>query len=225
MSEQAKVAGELFSLTLPVVMTHPNLFVARAFGSKGKESGEPKFSANFIFAADSPELAAMKTAAGKVARARWPSRPFKDDQGNPTIKFPFSAGDKINARRTGKGKKADEHIAGKVVVAGRSKYEPRLAILEPGRGIVELEGPAREANKSKFYPGVEVLAQFNFVAYDGVGANPDGVTAYLNMVLSTNKGKKIATGASAAEVFKGYAGHATTEDPTGGDQLDDEIPF
>lgn len=218
MSEQAKQQGELFNLTLPVVMTHPNLFVARAFGQKGKETGEPKFSANFIFAADNPDLAAMKQAAAKVARARWPSRDLKE------LKFPFSAGDKINARRTGKGKKADEHIVGKVVLAGRSKYEPRLAMLDSGR-LVDLEGPAREANKGRFYPGVEVLAQFNFVAYDGVGANPDGVTAYLNMVLSTNKGKKIATGASAAETFKGYAGHSTTEDPTGGDALDDEIPF
>lgn len=219
MSEQAKQQGEIFNLTLPVVMTHPNLFVARAFGQKGKETGEPKFSANFILNADNADLAAMKQAAAKVARARWPSRDLKE------LKFPFSSGDKTNERRKAKGKKADEHIAGKVVVAGRSKYQPRLAIIENGRGIVDLEGSALEANKGKFYPGVEVLAQFNFVAYDGVGANPDGVTAYLNMVLSTNKGKKIATGASASEVFKGYAGHSTTEDPTGGDALDDEIPF
>lgn len=219
MSEAAKQAGEIFNLTEPVVMSFPNLFEARAFGPKGKESGEPKFSANFIFKPDSADLVAMKQMAVKVARARWPSRDLKD------LKFPFSSGDKINQRRVAKGKKADETAAGMVVLAGRSKYEPRLAIFEGGR-VVDLEGAAREANKGKFYAGVEVLAQFNFVAYDGVGANPDGVTAYLNMILSTNKGKKIATGSSAAEVFKGYAGHATTEDPTAGNELvDDEIPF
>jgi len=221
MSDAAKQAGEIFNLTEPVVMSFPNLFEARAFGPKGKESGEPKFSANFIFKPDSADLAAMKQMAAKVARARWPNRDLKE------LKFPFSSGDKINQRRVSKGKKADESAAGMVVLAGRSKYEPRLAVIEPGRGVVDLEGPARDANKGKFYAGVEVLAQFNFVAYDGVGANPDGVTAYLNMILSTGKGKKIAGGASAAEVFKGYAGHATTEDPTGGAQelVDDEIPF
>jgi hypothetical protein len=75
--------------------------------------------------------------------------------------------------------------------------------------------------KPKFYFGVEVLPQFNFVAYDGVGNNLDGVTAYLNMVFTTNKGKRLSGGASAAETFKGYAGHTSTEDPTagGGDEI------
>lgn len=216
MSAQAEPA--IYNLTEPVVMAYPNLHTARAFGKKGKESGEPKYSANFIFKPDSTDLAELKKLAVKVARERWPDRELKE------LKFPFSSGDKLNERRVKQGKKAEDYAAGMVVVAARSKYEPRLSGIENGK-MVDYEGDARIAAKPKFYPGVLVLAQFNFVAYDGVGANPDGVTAYLNMVFSTGKGKKLAGGSSAAETFKGYAGTSTTEDPTGGNDFDDPLSF
>lgn len=213
-----KQAG-LFSFTAAVPMYHPNLFEARAFGAKGKESGTPKFSANFAFQPDAADLASMKAIAVKIARAKWPDRALKD------LQFPFSNGDKIAASAKAKGKDGSFN-AGKVIIAARSKYEPGLAGVENGK-VVDYEGAARVAAKGKFYFGVEVLAQVNFVAYDGVGKNPDGVTAYLNKVLTTGKGVKVAGGASAAEVFKGYVGTTTTEDPTGGvgSALDDEIPF
>ena len=209
----------IYNLTEPVPMSFPNLFEARAFGPKGKESGQPKFSANLNFKADSVDLKGLKSLAVKVARARWPDRKLSE------LKFPFSDGDKLADKAKAK-KKDGEFQRGLVVVAGRSKYEPRLAVFENGK-IVDLEGAARAAAKGKFYPGVEVLATLCLVAYDGVGANPDGVTAYLNLVLSTNKGTRIAGGASAAETFKGYAGSAKAEDPTVGaaSGLDDEIPF
>ena len=47
------------------------------------------------------------------------------------------------------------------------------------------------------------------------------VSAYLNMVLSLNKGQRLGATRSAAEVFKGYAGQMTNIDPTD----DDDIPF
>lgn len=210
----------LFSLTIPVVMAHPNLFEAKAFGPKGKESGTPKFSANLLLDPESEDLKGMKAVAAKVARAKWPTRPFAE------LSFPFTSGDKLADKATAK-KKDGEFNRGKVVIAGRSKFEPRLAAIVNGK-VVDFEGEARIANKSKFFFGAEVLAQLNFVAYDGVGNNPDGVTAYLNMVLATGKGTKIAGGASAAETFKGYVGSTTTEDPTGGAGTgapDDEIKF
>jgi len=44
------------------------------------------------------------------------------------------------------------------------------------------------------------------------------VTAYLNMVCVTEKGPKLAGGGqSASEVFKGYIGTTSQEDPTGGE--------
>lgn len=210
----------LYSFTEPVVMAHPALFEPRGFGKKGKETGEPKYSANFVFNPDSADLKAMKALAVKVARAKWPDRDLK------TLQFPFANGDKLADKRKAKSGKDDgAYQRGKVVIAARSKYEPRLAGIENGK-IVDYEGEARIKAKPKFYFGVQVFAQVNFVAYEGVGNNPDGVTAYLNMVFSTGKGEKIAGGASAAETFKGYVGHVSAEDPTAGaEQLDDEIPF
>lgn len=209
----------IFTLMKPVVMTHPTLFEARGFGKKGKETGEPKFSANFLFDPSSEDLAGMKKVAAQVARAKWPGRDFKE------LKFPFSSGDKIADRRKEKsGKDDSEFTRGKIAVSARSKYEPRLSGVENGK-IAEYEGDARLKAKAKFYFGVEVLAQFNFVAYGGVGANPDGVTAYLNMVHTTNRGERLGSGSSATEVFKDYVGHTSQEDPTAGQATDDEIPF
>lgn len=210
----------LYALTKPVVMAHPNLFVARAFGSKGKETGEPKFSANFLFPMDSEDLKALKALAAKVARAKWPDRPFTE------LKFPFTNGDKLADKRKKKtGKDDGDFQRGHVMVAARSKYQPRLSFLN-GSKIVELDNDAAiAANKGKFYFGVECLAQFNLVAYDGVANNPDGITVYLNQVLSTGKGKKLSGAASASETFKGYAGQASGEDPTLPADTDDDIPF
>lgn len=208
----------IMSLTQPAVMAHPNLFEARAFGKKGKESGTPKFSANLVQAADSPDLAMAKKIAVEVARARWPGRSLAE------LKFPFSNGTKLADKRkveceAAKKTPDGEYQRGKVVIAARSKFEPALSVLENGR-ITDLEGPARLAAKGKFYFGVEVLAELSFVAYEGVGANPDGVTCYLQKVCSLNKGTKIAgNGTSAAETFKGYTGHYTAENPAAGDEI------
>ena len=132
--------------------------------------------------------------------------------------------DRLADRRKEKaGKEDGEYQRGKVIIAARSKYEPKLSGIQAGK-VVDYEGDARKLHEKDFFFGAECLAQINFVAYDGVGANPDGVTAYLNMVFVTGKGTKIAGGASAAEAFKGYAGTVSNEDVTG-DTLDDEIPF
>ena len=198
----------IYNLTQPVVMSFPQLFEAKAFQKNGKQAGEAKYSANFNFPNDSADLKAIKTLAAKLARAKWPDKPFGD------LVFPFTPGDKLADQREEKGKNDGDFMRGKTVVSARSKFEPRLSYIEKGK-IIELETEtAKLAAKSKFYPGVEVLAQFNLVAYDGVGQNKGGVTAYLNMVLSTNKGARIAGGQTASEVFKGYVGAVSAEDPT-----------
>lgn len=206
-----------YNLTAPAVMSFPNLITPKAFGTKGRETGDPKFSANFLFAPDSEDLKAMKALCAKIAKGRWPDRDLK------TLQFPFTSGDKLAEKSKAKGKDG-EFNRGHVVVAARSKYRPTLSIILNGK-VVDLDDATLTQHKGQFYPGVKVLAQFTFVTYDGVGANPDGVNAYLNMVLSTNKGARLAGGApTAAEVFKDYIGHVTAEDPTA-ELMDDEIPF
>lgn len=210
----------LYNTTKPCILAHPNLMQARGFGPKGKETGEPKFGASFVFEIDSADLAEMKKIAGRVAKAKWPNRELKGSG----LSFPFVDGTKLADKRQEKSGKDDGAFQrGKVILKAKSKYEPRLAGIENGK-LVDYEGPARAANGSKFFFGAEVLAQFNFVPFD-TGAL-QGVTCYLNMVLATGKGTKIAGGgSSAAEAFRGYVGSTTTEDPTGGAGLSDEIAF
>lgn len=233
----------IYTLTIPVVMAHPSLIEAKKFkGKNGKESGDPKFGASFLFDPESADLKAMKAKAMQVAAAKWPGRncaaeskgSVVEENGEkirlaPTFKFPFSSGDTIANKRVAKlkaeGKEDDgkgDFQRGKVVVKTASKFAPRLAVLLNGKPV-DLEGDAIKANAGKFYSGTHVLAQFNFVPYDKVGeTGTDGVTVYLNSVLTLNKGEKLSSGgAPAAEVFKGYVGSASDEDPTAGTGADD----
>lgn len=233
MSEVIDYAAATFTSDAPVLMSFPQLIVPKAVMKNGKATGEPKFSAGFEFTPDHVDLKRCKALCMKVASEKWPGRNFAaeaatvDKEGLrriPTFVFPFSTGDKLADAAKAKGKER-EWSRGKAVLTARSIQEPKLSVIDGGRAI-DLEGPARAAHAGKFYNGVEVLFQVYFKAYDGVGdTGADGVTAYLNMVVSTNKGAKLSGGgASAAEVFKGYIGTASGFDPTGA-SLDDEIPF
>lgn len=232
-----KDAG-IYVFPVPVPSTFPNLLEAKAVQRNGKDAGEPKFSLNFELdpedAAQAAVIKGIKAKALEIARAKWPGRDFAkeaakvDGQGLkriPTFVFPWSNGTELADNAKAKNKDR-EFSRGKFVLTARSKFQPRLSAIIGGK-IVDFEDQsAIVANKKYFYSGVEVLAQVNFQAYDGVPpSGADGVTAYLNLVVSTNKGKKLAAGGpSAAEVFSGYMGTISNADPTGGG-LDDEIPF
>jgi hypothetical protein len=229
----------VFTFTHPVFLDFPALLEPKAFpGATGQDTEKLKYSANLRFKADHPDYAALKTMMAQVAKADWPVRPLSE------LKFPHESGDKAADKRKSEnaniaaliaaGKTVDsrgkalkvkpdgEFQRGFILLAARSKFQPQMAILR-GNAKVDLEGDAIKANISQFYFGVEVLAQIKLQAYRGIGQNPDGVCAYLNMVLSLNRGPKIGGGsrASASDVFKGYAGSVSTENPLG----DDEIPF
>ena len=219
---------DLYTLTEPVLLSHPTLFEAKKFKDPktGKESGEPKFSANFVFDADSADLKALKKMAAAVAQAKWPGRDVK------TLVFPFKDGTKLADERKAKVEKANktadgEFQRGKVVLVTRSKFPARLSFIDNGR-IVDVDDPldASEAKvikaKSMLFFGAMVLGQFRFVTHE-VGSNTPGVNCYPQMILATGKGTRLTTAKSASETFKGYVGSVSSEDPTSG--LDDEIPF
>lgn len=200
--------------TKEVRMVFPNLITARAVQVNGKPTGDPKFGARFLFEPDHPDLKALKQKAAAVAAAKWPGRELK------TLAFPFASGNAQADKSKVRGKDA-EFMRGSIVLTARSKYEVQLSALEAGK-IKEIVGTARASAASKFYGGSYVAPAVNFVAYNGVGQNPDGVTAYLDMVLWVKDGPRIGGGGNPAEVFKGYAGAYTDENPTAG--LDSEIP-
>lgn len=237
----ATADAAIFNLSKPARLIYENLFEAKAVGPKGATTGTPKFDVSLMLDPSHPDLPAIQAKMLEVARAKWPGRDVVgeakdvDANGIPkavTFKFPLASGDKLadkaKAKAQAKAPTADVgdpggFQRGKVVIASRSKYEPNLSAAVNGQ-LSDFNGPQRPAAKPYFYRGVDVLAQFNFVAYDGVGANPDGVTAYLNMVCSLNTGEKIAgSQRSASDVFKGYVGLSSTVDPTAGGA--ERIPF
>ena len=207
---EAKTTEGVVSTTVPTMSTFPNLLEAKSVMKNGKPTGDPKFSINLEFKSDHADLGVLKAEAMKAAKAKWPGRDFKTN-----FQWPFSSGDKLADQAKAKGKDR-EFSRGRTVLTSRSKYEPRLSAIVDGR-LIDFEGSTRAAAKPYFYNGVEVLAQVNFVPYEGVGNGMDGVTAYLNMVLSLNKGDKLSGGGqSAAEVFKSYIGVSADTDPTAG---------
>jgi len=219
--DKRKPGTARYNLTEPVVMTFPNLIAPRKFKKNGKESGDPKFGASFVFKPDSVDLKTMKSLCAKIAREKWPGRALTE------LSFPFFDGNKAADKGRAENKDREFYRGGVVLTAHTGeKYPPKLSGFENGI-VVDYDGDAKKAAAGKFYSGVLVLAQFNFSVYTGVGANPDGVTAYVNMVFTTNKGTRLTTGQTAAEVFKSYIGTVSQEDPTAEQftaDADDEIP-
>ncbi len=185
-------------------MVWPNLFEPRAFIRDGKPTGEPKYGLTMLF--DPEEVRDLKGIAAKVAKAQWPGRDLKE------LKFPFKNGDAL-AKKQAEAKKDGSFYEGKVVVKTSSKFAPQVVDLERK----EILDPKR------VYSGVYGYAELNFVAYPGVGGGQDGVTCYVNFVMVSRNGDRIA-GRNVEDVFAGIDGSDVNTD-VGGDTLDDEIPF
>jgi hypothetical protein len=222
-----EAVDSIYNLQEPAILAHPALDEPRRFGVKGKETGEPKYQGNLMLEPKSKDADALKALAIQVAKAAYPGRDIGAEFRAGKFALPFQSGTKLADARKAKleaaGKSTDgEWQRDKLIIPARSKFQPRLGGFEKGH-VVDYEGPAIALNIKKFFFGAEVYAQVNLVAYKGVGANPDGVTAYLNMVVATGKGTRITSAKSASEVFSGYAGRVSDEDPTAGG--DDEIPF
>jgi len=241
----------MYTLTTAVPMVNPNLAEPRAFKDEnGKEKGEPKHGAQFLFDPQSIELVEMKKLMTEVARAKWGTayqfdpkssqlRAVKTsaegkkvwDLGIEPVRLPLHLGeilaDKRKAKRQKNNRPEDEQgkiLRGKVVLKTTSIYRPKLGFLANG-GLTELESDdSVKVNASKFYNGAEALAVFNFKAVGMDGKQY--VTAYLQSVVVNGKGKRIAGGQSLADQFKGYVGKPSMEDPIGHDEpVDDEIPY
>lgn len=186
-------------------MLWPNLFTARAVKIKGRETGEPKYGLSMLL--DPTEIGDLKTAAKTVALAKWPGRTLSE------LKFPFSDGDKLEAAQAEAGRDG-KFYAGTIVLKASSKFKP--VVVDTSRKDI--------IDHSRLYSGCYGYAELNFVAYDGVGQNPDGVTAYVNFVMKSRDGDRIA-GRDAKGVFAGISGGETEPVPSDLSAFDDEIPF
>jgi hypothetical protein len=216
-----------FKFTTPVTLNHGHLFQARAFkGKNGQPTGKERFEADLEIDPSSPDADAMKRLALAVAKAKWPDRDFRGEVAARTFQMPWQSGDVLADKAKAKSRDgADVRVVsrGKLVVKARTEYAPRLAVLEGG-SVVDYLDERRPLAKEFFYNGVKVFAQVTFNAYEGVGSNPDGVNAYLDMVVSTRRGERLkGQGQSPSEAFSAYAGRFTEEDPTGGVSSENDV--
>ncbi len=220
----------IFNSTIPTLMAFPHLLVPQPFKARGTEKGEPKYGASFVLEPNSPDLESLKKLFVRAAKAAKP-----DLTDFSKLSKPWKSGDKLADRR--KAQLGDkyagdaEYQRGKVVLTARSKYAPVLSVIKDRQHIELADDALRAKYKDMFFFGAEVLFQVNFRWFDGIRDNdPDGITAYLNMVLATGKGKRLGNSRSSADAFKGYVGALVNEDPTegldtGSVDLDDNIPF
>jgi hypothetical protein len=198
-----------FEFSSPVILNFEHLFEPHAFGN-----AEPRYEADLEVPGDSPDIAAMKAAAASVAKAQWPGRPLTE------IKFPWTLGDKLadaaKAKNPDKEAYHREHTRGRLVLKVRSKFAPKLGVLTGGT-LTDYLGEKRPLARPSFYNGVRVYASVVFNAYEGVGANPDGVNAFLEMLVSTGSGDRLSGGGgrTPSEVFKQHVGRHVDYDPTG----------
>lgn len=215
MTDQVSTAN-LFQMQEPALISFPNLLVPARVSKSPKE--EPKYSISIEFEPDHADLAKLKAEIGRVAAAKWPGKDIGEAIRTGALMVPITAGDKLAAKAKEKGK-AREWSVGKQVLTARSQHEPALAAIENGAAR-NFTGYTRPLFKTyDKVTGNFGLVEVNLQAYDGVGDDgKPGVTAYLNAVIITSVGPKLAGGGRvASEVFKSYVGANSDEDPTGGE--------
>lgn len=194
--------AEGFTIVTPEFqMVFPNLDKPRAFKQNGKEKGEPMYGLTMLFTPADVEV--LKKKAAEAAKAKWPSRAFSE------LKFPFHNGDTLAAKAEA-ARKDGSFYKGKVVIKANSKFAPQVV------------GPDKQPliDMKKVFSGCYGYAELNFHAYDGVNGGQDGVKAYVNFVMVSRPGQRIA-GKDATTVFAGIAGGKSEHNPV----ADDEIPF
>lgn len=208
-----KIDGRV-AFTKPVRAIFCNVLTARKFKDKGKEKGEAKFDATFIL--DQADYTAVVQKAVAVAKIKWPGRDIKE------LRFPFKKAAQSQEKAKAKGKDPSIYPDGTYVMTARSQYAPALSRFVSSTPKSFGAQDADEA-KAKFYNGCWVVPCINFVPYEG--DDKDGISAYLDAALWIKDGEKIGGGGDPAQTFSAYVGTVSAESPTGGGDLDDEIPF
>jgi hypothetical protein len=201
-----------FQDTGGVLTSFPNVIEKTRVRRAGKETGEPKYSANFEFEPNSEDLKRIKAAIVAVLREAVPGVDL--NQIGPVYKIPLENGDRLADKAKEKADKEKttkmrEWSRGKAVLTARTTTELELSAIVNGQ---YREFPDRKLAKPFFYTGVFCGAEVLFKYYDAVDDNgKPGVTCYLQKIISLNKGTKLTAGTSGADVFKHYVGIQSNE--------------
>ena len=224
----------VYTFKAPVRAGFANIINPRAFEQAGKPKGEPRYDATFILAPDSPDLIALKDLVIAEAKLLNPGKRLvarrltqeELDAGAVEISVPWKDGTRL-ADRAKEAGKDQEFFRGMVAIKASSKYAPLLSGVEGGK-IVEYTDPAIRPTLDKlFYAGAYMAPHIGLHSYKARDDKPGGVGLYRNAVIFIKHGARLGgQRVNAAEVFKGYAGTVSAENPgSNKDGFDDEIPF
>jgi len=226
-----KNAG-FYQTQAPITMVFPQLIEPKPFMKNGKPIGEAKYGLQALIPADSPDLAGIKQAIVEAIRRKWPRAAIvRKDANNPMgFLFPLTSGDEMADKRLAKRRMVDpsaqddsQYMRGTFVLKARSKFQPTLSIVRNG-AVVDLDPEGVKAMASQFYPGSQALCVFKFEPYEG--SDDNGVTAYLQHVLTLNKGTRIGGAPSGQQSFGSVVGHYVQADPlAGGSPFGDDVQF
>lgn len=222
MSEQQ--ADNVIQFSKPATMIYAWVVTPK---DRTRFKAEPRYEATFLLEPDHPDLPAIKAILGKLAKEK-----FGTTQG---VEYSIKDGTKLADAAKAEGKADREFMRGKVVLSSHSNthnskgdelYPPRLYVLQNGKAVAYRDDERQLASKF-FYSGVDAVPTLAFVAFD---TNGKKVTAYLNEVLSFNRGDKIATGVDLEKkygaVMAAYAGKVSAENPAEGmAEAGEDIPF
>lgn len=205
-------------------MIYTELFKPVAYKDESGKEGKLRYKAAFILDPESADFKAIKKLASRVAKEKFGTLERTEDE--PKLKWPWIKVDNYIVKRNRKKPGSGDRLAwaaGKIMLQTMTGEDiaPALGVLEAG-AIIDLDGEVlRAKHKGKFYSGVN--AYFGVTVKAFAGGN-DGTCAYLNMVLTTNKGEKRGGGQrSVKEAFSKYVGKHSAEDPTDG--IDDEDDY
>lgn len=224
-----------YTMTAPASMLYPTVIEPKAYappGTKPKPDAKKSFSNSFYMPVEHPDVTAMKGALVSAAKAKWPGLNIVEELKEKRLKFPYTTGEAMIAKRAKKqqaaGKTVDnklDFLKGMVVFKASSDFPVALGVRIKGQGDIDVTAENKGIHKEAFYTGCLGLGSFTYRAYDAIkeGDLP-GVKAYLDMVHSLNTGPRIKIdGKSAADTFKGVAGGVVQEDPTGGELVDTDF--
>jgi hypothetical protein len=207
------MAEKFFTVDLkkPCILVWPSLVEPKAYKDpKTGIMGKPKYQAHFCFKPDHPDIKRIKEMALDALRSKYDP----DVVSTQDAKFPWRTGDQTADKRKAKGKAAEFFREYALVMIANSPKYVHLGEWVDGRAVQFHSEADRKAAAEKFYSGVAAVARFSFKPYFSEMTEKHGVTAYVNMVATFNKGKRL--GADMGDVFKDVSGYDTDDDPTGG---------
>ena len=244
MAQNKTVSATFF--TAPFILSYPKLTKAEPYMEDGKPKGPPHFSLEGISEIDSladwlevnredGTFDPVKIEVRLVAMAKelfGEDFSVKDAVTHGGLSWPFKSGDK---KADEKGDSKGAHYRGKKFWRAKAKEEingQRNEVnlyINTGDGVERVmlgttEGDRAAANK--FYGGALCTAELNAVA--GETAQGKYVTFYVNAVIFQEDGDRLGGESNVSRMY-GVKGGKTQHDPTsgmsGGNDLDDEIPF